>query len=109
MKNFVKIIIVITILMTIIMAIFSMTQINRVINIAEKALTGHEKDERTAVARVVDLQNDVVTFKTSDGLLYEWEVEPGETFEMRSCYRVTFDTLGTSSLLDDVIINIERD
>jgi len=87
MKNFVKIIII----------------------IAEKVLTGHEKDERTAVTRVVDLQNGVATFKTSDENLWEWDIEPGETFEMRSCYRVTFDTLGTSFLLDNAIINIERD
>ena len=108
MKNFVKFFIIIVILLTIILAIFSMIQINRAVDIAETVLTGHARNEKIEVARVIDQQNGVATFKTSDGLLYKWDIESGENFKMRSCYRVTLNTLGTSSPSDDIIISVEK-
>ena len=86
MKNFVKIIFVIILIITILIVIFNMFQFNRIIGIAEQALTGGDSNERIALAQVVALQNGVTTFKTTDGFISEWEMEPFENFEYGKNY-----------------------
>lgn len=108
MKNFVKIIFVIILIITIFIIVFNMFQINRIIGIAEKALTGGDSNERIALAQVVVLQNGVATFRTSDGFIWEWEMEPFENFEYDKNYYLTFNTLGTTPIQDDIIVKIDR-
>lgn len=108
MKNFVKIIFVVILIITILIAIFTMLQFNRIISIAEKTLTGGSNNERVALAQVVALSNDVATFKTSDGFIWEWEMEPFENFEYGKNYYLTFNTLGTAPIQDDIIVKIDR-
>lgn len=108
MRNFIKIIFVVILIITIFVIVFNMFQINRVIGIAEKALTGGDSNERIALAQVVALQNDIATFKTSDGFIWEWEMEPFENFEYDKNYYLTFNTLGTAPIQDDIIVKIDR-
>lgn len=108
MKNFVKIIFVIILIITILIVIFNMFQFNRIIGIAEQALTGGDTNERIARAQVIALQDGVTTFKTSDGFIWEWEMEPFENFEYGKNYYLTFNTMGTTPIQDDIIIKIDR-
>lgn len=107
MKNFIKIFVVFVILLTVAIILFNLFQLNRIINIAENVLS-NSKNERVALARAVAVQNDIATFKTADGFYWEWEIEPNETFTPGANYYLTFNTLGTISIQDDIIVNIVK-
>lgn len=67
-----------------------------------------QSNERTMIAQAIELNNDVLALRTSDGNEWEWDIEKGEHFQKNGIYNVRFDTLGTPGIRDDVILWIEK-
>lgn len=101
MKNVLKSILVICVTAAIINSIFFV-----------KSLINPHKPEqdngRTMVAQAIELNDDVLILRTSDGNEWEWGIEKDEHFQKNGIYNVRFDTLGTPGIRDDVILWIEE-
>lgn len=81
------------------------------INFFEAITNPHKPEqdnERTMIAQAIELNDDVLVLRTSDGNEWEWGIEKGEHFQKNGIYSVRFDTLGTPGIRDDVILWIEE-
>lgn len=101
MKNILKSILVICVTAAIINSIFF---VKSLINPHKP----EQDNERTMVAQAIELNDDVLILRTSDGNEWEWDIEKGEHFQKNGIYNVRFDTLGTPGIRDDVILWIEK-
>lgn len=101
MKNVLKSILVICVTAAIINSIFF---VKSLINPHKP----EQDNERTMVAQAIELNDDVLILRTSDGNEWEWGIEKGEHFQKNGIYNVRFDTLGTPGIRDDIILWIEE-
>lgn len=67
-----------------------------------------QDNERTSIAQAIELDNNILVLRTSDGNEWKWDIERGEQFKKNGIYNVRFDTLGTPGIRDDMILWIEE-
>ena len=101
MKNVLKSILVICVTAAIINSIFF---VKSLINPHKP----EQDNERTMVAQAIELNDDALILRTSDGNEWEWGIEKGDHFQKNGIYNVRFDTLGTAGIRDDIILWIEE-
>ena len=104
MKKIFKSTIVIVLCALFFISLFKLFRFGQVVTNAEQFPQGRT---RTTKCTATDIENGILTLESADGMLWEWEIEKGEHFQKYQVYNVTFDTLGTPGLRDDIILTIK--
>lgn len=68
------------------------------------ALTITTTSPRMTTGTVTNIHGDVATIATVDGNAWEWGIE--SPMYLGQSVRVTFDTLGTDDVTDDIILSV---
>ena len=71
------------------------------------ALTITTTTPRMASGTVTNIHGDVATIVTTDGNAWEWGVEAPT--HLGQSVNLTFDTLGTDDVTDDIIMSVVHD
>ena len=66
-------------------------------------------DDRTYVDKctVIDIKNNILVLESVNGMTWEWKIEKNEHFQKYQVYDVSFDSLGTPGLRDDIILTVK--
>lgn len=85
-------------------SLFQLFRFGQVIAMTEQLPQGRT---RITKCTATEIENNILTLESTDGMAWEWEIEKNEHFQKYQVYNVTFDTLGTPGLRDDIILTIE--